>query len=87
MITCSVCNSPEWITCHPGQAAESRVLEDGVFRLHPAVEVADTAWCKAHWPKHVAPKRRRWAPAIDCRSEPFQRGRGPDHLKLDRKPK
>jgi hypothetical protein len=58
MIACSVCGSPEWITCHPGQAAESRVLEDGVFKLHPAVEVADTAWCKAHWPSHVATKRR-----------------------------
>jgi len=48
-VVCTVCQSPEWIACAPGTAADA-VSYQGVLELFRCEEVPMAAWCEVHWP-------------------------------------
>ncbi len=45
---CTVCGTPDWIACDPGQAPYQPA--GNVVDLHPEPERAATYWCLPHWP-------------------------------------
>lgn len=49
-LTCTICGSPHWVGCQPGQDADAtRFLQYNLFELRPAEPIDARAWCMEHW--------------------------------------
>ncbi|MDR3534002.1 MAG: hypothetical protein P4L90_25980 [Rhodopila sp.] len=50
-LRCSVCSSPDWVSCAPGTSADAQQYRyANVADLHPAEEVPMQVWCSSCWP-------------------------------------